>query len=65
MNLSNDETGKTLLSDGINPRLLSLAMAFVPAQRFETPYEPSLALNRGTIFPALDLPFLGEEAVSE
>ena len=44
-------------------RLLAPAMAFVPEQPFGTPYEPALALSRGTIFPALDLPFVGEEAV--
>lgn len=64
MNLPNNQTGDTALpADSIDPRLLSLAMAFVPAQRFEETYEPSLALNRGTIFPSLDKPFLGEEAV--
>lgn len=63
MNQSNGEMGETLQAGGIDPRLLSLAMAFVPEQHFETPYEPALAFNRGTIFPALDLPFLGEEAV--
>ena len=44
-------------------RLLAPAMAFVPEQPLGTPYEPALALSRGTIFPALDLPFVGEEAV--
>jgi len=44
-------------------RLLAPAMAFVPEQPFGTPYEPALAFSRGTIFPALDLPFVGEEAV--
>ena len=39
------------------------AMAFVPEQPFGTPYEPALAFSRGTIFPALDLPLIGEEAV--
>ena len=45
--------------------LLSLAMAFVPTQEFDTPYDPVLAFSRGTIFPALDKPFLGEEAVPQ
>lgn len=44
-------------------RLLAPAMAFVPEQPFGTPYEPALAFSRGTIFPALDLPLIGEEAV--
>lgn len=46
-------------------RSLSLAMAFVPTQEFDTPYDPVLAFSRGTIFPALDKPFLGEEAVPQ
>ncbi|MDE7035797.1 MAG: spore coat associated protein CotJA, partial [Eubacteriales bacterium] len=37
---------------------------FVPVQAWEEPYAADLALARGTIFPALDKPFLGEEAVS-
>ena len=28
-------------------------------------YDPVLAFSRGTIFPALDKPFLGEEAVPQ
>ena len=63
MNMMNPQAEQTLPADSINPRLLSLAMAFVPVQSFDTPYEPALALSRGTIFPALDKPFLGEEAV--
>ena len=46
----------------IPARLLAPAMVFVPPQPFGTPYEPALAFSRGTIFPALDLPFVGEEA---
>ncbi len=63
MNLPSISRDQALPADSIDPRLLSLAMAFVPAQSFETPYEPVLALHRGTIFPSLDKPFLGEEAV--
>ena len=37
----------------------------VPTQEFDTPYDPVLAFSRGTIFPALDKPFLGEEAVPQ
>lgn len=44
---------------------LPLAMAYVPFQPWETPYEAEVALKRGTIFPSLDLPFMGgEEAFS-
>ena len=63
MNMPMNQPDQALPADSIDPRLLSLAMAFVPAQSFDTPYEPALAFSRGTIFPALDKPFLGEEAV--
>lgn len=52
-----------LPADSIDPRLLSLAMAFVPVQSWERPYDSDVALARGTIFPSLDMPFLGEEAI--
>lgn len=54
-----------LPADAIDPRLLSLAMGFVPYQSWETPYANDVALARGTIFPSLDKPFLGERPVSE
>lgn len=41
----------------------SLAIAYVPEQRWECLYEPDVALNRGTLFRSLDLPFIGEEAL--
>lgn len=65
MNTTNSSGDQALPADSIDPRLLSLAMAFVPAQSFDAPYEPALAFSRGTIFPALDKPFLGEEAVPQ
>lgn len=36
----------------------SLAMAYVPWQCFSNTYEPDHALEVGTIFPELDMPFL-------
>ncbi|MBP1557269.1 MAG: spore coat associated protein CotJA [Oscillospiraceae bacterium] len=36
-----------------------IAMCYVPWQAWERTYEPAVALKRGTIFPSLDLPFLG------
>lgn len=35
-------------------------MAFVPVQRWGETYEGEQGLERGTIFPELDLPFLGK-----
>ena len=45
---------------GTFPRCLSLAMAYVPWQRFRKLYEPDVGFNRGTLFEELDLPFIGE-----
>lgn len=36
---------------------LPLAIATIPMQPWETPYEPEKALKQGTIFPCLDKPF--------
>ena len=42
------------------PSVLSLAMAYVPTQRFVCLYEPETGFERGTIYKQLDLPFLGK-----
>lgn len=36
------------------------AMAYVPMQKWEHIYESEQAMERGTLFPQLDLPFLGK-----
>ena len=42
------------------PDTAPLAMAYVPLQRSVSPaYESMEALSRGTLFPGLDLPFMG------
>ncbi len=51
------------LPTGAFPADTPLAMAYVPYQVWETPYETDVALQRGTIFKSLDKPFIGEEAV--
>lgn len=38
---------------------MPLAMAYVPWQEWKQVYEPCQALEAGTIFPELNLPFLG------
>ena len=45
------------------PEDTPLAMAYVPFQMWEKPYEADVGLSRGTIFPSIDKPFIGEEAV--
>lgn len=37
------------------------AMAYVPWQRWQSPYEYEEGLKAGTIFPDLNLPFLGAQ----
>ncbi len=41
------------------PAAPALAMAYVPMQQFEEAYDPEQALDNGTLFPALNKPFLG------
>jgi hypothetical protein len=41
------------------PAKMVLAMAYVPDQTWETPYDVNEGLDRGTLFPSLDKPFLG------
>jgi len=36
---------------------LTLAIATIPLQPWETPYDPATALREGTIFPGLNMPF--------
>ncbi len=45
-----------------HPPVPGLAMAYVPAQRWEQLYEPEQGFHRGTIFRQLDLPFEGGAA---
>ena len=45
------------------PKETPLAMAYVPFQMWEKPYDDAVGFVRGTIFPSLDKPFIGEEAV--
>ena len=46
-------------AESMFPAKVSLAMAYVPFQRFENLYEPDKALSRGTLFACLDMPFHG------
>lgn len=51
-------------TNGRLPEDMPIAMAYVPVQFWEKPYDNATALSRGTIFPSLDKPFIGEEAVA-
>ena len=39
---------------------ITLAMAYVPMQQWDAIYEADQAMERGTLFPDLDLPFFGK-----
>ncbi len=52
-----------LPSNDIKLSELPLAMAYVPMQVWETPYDADVGMHRGTLFRQLDKPFIGEEAV--
>lgn len=43
------------------PENTPIAMAYVPLQKWEQPFAENVALEKGTIFPSLDLPFKGGE----
>lgn len=49
--------------EGEFPTDTPIGMAYVPFQEWEKPYDEQAALARGTVFPSLDKPFIGEEAV--
>ena len=47
------------MQDPMFPAHISLAMMYVPYQKFENLYDADTALSRGTLFKSLDLPFYG------
>lgn len=47
--------------EGKFPPNTPLAMSYVPYQQWEETYKENVALEKGTIFPSLDLPFCGKE----
>ncbi|MBR4554342.1 MAG: spore coat associated protein CotJA [Ruminococcus sp.] len=69
--------GRLLASDGestagavicetpraVLPGEMPYAMAYVPYQQWTKVYDSEAGLERGTVFPCLDKPFIGEEAV--
>ena len=48
-----------IMQESTFPSKVSLAMMYIPYQRFERLYDDEKALNRGTLFEELDLPFYG------
>ncbi len=54
-----EQTEQAQCGESTFPPHVSLAMMYVPAQRFVNLYDDSKALERGTLFADLDLPFVG------
>lgn len=54
-----DADGGEAKGAGPFPQKVSLAMSYVPSQRFDNLYGEDKALARGTLFACLDLPFYG------
>lgn len=61
---ADEDAGECPMPMGIFPKNTPPAMAYVPYQQWETPYDAEVGLSRGTVFPSLDKPFIGEEAVN-
>lgn len=47
------------------PASTPVGMAYVPMQQWGKTYDDGKALNRGTLFPELDLPFMGGGSADE
>ena len=67
--LKNDSVGKKEVTPDcadiktVLPKEMPIGMCYVPYQEWKEVYGAEVALERGTIFPELDKPFIGEEAV--
>lgn len=57
------EAGSCPMPKTTFPEDMPYAMAYVPFQRWQKTYDDEAGLERGTVFPCLDKPFIGEEAV--
>jgi hypothetical protein len=51
------------MEGGENIDRFPIAMSYVPWQQWKDTYDAEIALERGTIFPELDFPFLGTEVM--
>ena len=50
-------------SDKNNMSHFPIGRSYVPCQRLNKIYRSDIAIERGTIFQELDLPFLGQEVI--
>lgn len=62
-NMNNSDNQEIESATEKKQQKLSLAMAYVPWQKFENLYNSTMALNRGTLFKDLDFPFIREEVI--
>lgn len=62
-NVMNDSDGMNNMNGTLRPfpAETPIGMCYVPFQQWEKPYAENIALEQGTMFPSLDLPFLGRE----
>ncbi len=54
-----------IVPEGAFPAETPLAMAYVPFQSWEETYPENKALETGTIFPSLDMPFKGRQLIRQ
>lgn len=62
-NLGESKDKKTFQRVSALPKDAAVTMAYVPFQEDTTTYEPSMALDKGTLFEALDKPFYGKKVM--
>lgn len=55
---STDNRQDSAIAENAFPMHLTLAQAYVPKQAWETPLPPQDALEAGSVFPSLVMPFL-------
>jgi len=60
--MSSDTNNSTAVN-GRFPAQTPLGMAYVPFQTWEDPYDAADGLHFGTMFPKLNMPLSGEEAL--
>lgn len=63
MHMSPNNNACIINSDKNNMSHFPIGMAYIPWQSWRRIYRSEIALERGTIFQELDLPFLGQEVV--
>ena len=60
-----DGTGQENMEESPMDMTFALAMAYVPRQKWGELYTEEVGFQRGTIFPELDKPFIGEGVSNE